>query len=160
MSSNSIIVDNSTYLEVKCHFIQSKRTVKNEQGLDVEELSLTFIPSEMYESMSLDKDMLGEEGQTLSYVIGLFKKPNYKTYYIVKTKSISIDQRSKILYTNPVRLENEIINMFLFAIQDKTGNRTDITNENKKDLVGSINPAIINGLAKEFIKVCGVDFSD
>lgn len=150
--SKSILVDSTKYLEVKCYFIKTKSNSVDFNGNSVEEDKLIYVPSEMIENIDHD--------QNLNYVIGLFRKPNYKSFYIVKTKSISIDPVSKTLFTSPIKLENEIINEFLFAIQDRAGNRTDITDENKRDYIGSVEACIINGLAKEFVKASGVDFSD
>lgn len=153
--SKNFLVDTKTYIEVKCHFIEEEKQISN----STEEFTTTvrtYIPSEVFEQMTED-DLMGKK---TSYAIGSFRKPTYKNYYIIKTKSLTIDTRTKILYTHPARLENEIISNLLFAIQDNYGNRTDITDENKVQYIGSIDPVVINGLAKEFLKVCGVDFVD
>lgn len=158
--SKNFIVDTKNYIEVKCHFVEEEKIINNGNK---EEKSIVriYIPSEVFEQMSKE-DFEGEnfKDKKLSYAIGSFRKPTYKNYYIIKTKSITIDTRTKILYTHPARLENEIINTLLFAIQDDSGNRTDITNENKVEYIGNIDPTVINGLVKEFMKNCGVDFID
>jgi len=153
--SKNFLIDTKTYIEVKCHFIEEEKTSKNDNE-DVQTIVRTYIPSEIFDQMSPDDF----DGKKLSYAIGSFRKPTYKSYYLIKTKSLTIDTRTKILYTHPARLENEIINTLLFAIQDKSGNRTDITNENKVDYIGNIDPVIVNGLSKEFMKVCGANFVD
>lgn len=153
--SKNFLIDTTNYIEVKCYFIEEEKTISNNN----EEMNIIlrrYIPSEQYEQMAAE-DL---EGIKINYAIGSFKKPNYRNYYIIKTNSLTIDTRTKILYTHPARLENEIINSLLFAIQDNYGNRTDITKENKVEYIGNIDPVIINGLAKEFMKKCGVDFID
>ena len=153
--SKNFIIDNKSYIEVKCYFVEEEETTLVD-GKESKTIVRTYIPSEIYEQMS-EVDF---EEKTISYAIGSFKKPTYKNYYVIKTKSLTIDTRTKILYTHPARLENEVINTLLFAIQDKYGNRTDITEENKVDYIGNIDPVIVNGLSKEFMKKCGVDFVD
>lgn len=152
--SKSFLIDTESYIIVKCYFVEEKNKEKDHNNEEIEIINRTHIPFEAVEQINLD------ENQVLRYAIGSFRKPTYKTYCLIKTKSLTIDVVTKTLYTHPTRLQNEIINYLLFAIQDDKGQRTDITDENKKQYFGEIDPIIIIGLCREFMKKSGISFDE
>lgn len=136
----SLIVKQNSHIEIKTYFLE-----QNMGGL-TQKIFLVDEP----------KTML-EDGNII-YYIAYFKYPNYKTYTDIMEKATTIDEKNNAIFVNPKSLELWIINVLLYAIVDMNGERFDITDENRKDFLQNVDPAILNGIYLEFRRKCSIIF--
>lgn len=141
--NHSFIVDNTDYIEIKAYF--KERIIDNKKYY------------QYYDSSIIDENpnLLDE----VKPKMGLFKRPDYQLYYRIRTNSVIIDNKTKILYVHPTVLEDNVMKTLLFALIDHNSFRLDITEESKKTIFNKLDPVVLNGLFREFMKKFGDCFN-
>lgn len=141
--NHSFIVDNTDYIEIKAYF--KEKVIDNKKYY------------QYYDSRIIEENpnLLDE----IKPKIGLFKRPDYQLYYRIRTNSVMIDPKTKILYVHPTLLEDNVMKTLLFALIDHNSFRLDITEESRSKIFNKLDPIVLNGLYREFMRKFGDCFS-
>lgn len=151
---DSCIVNDGEHIEIICYYTET--VIHNSD--DTTTTIRRYIPSENADDFENYNDP-----NDLKRIIGLFRVPNYNLYYKIKTESLKVHLEGnnlKVIYSDPLLLQKQIMNRLLYAYQDQNGNRTDIVAENSDKYLAKMDANIMFGLYREFINKCGVSFEE
>lgn len=148
---DSCIVNEGEHIEVICYYTEQK--IENSDNTII--YIRKYVPSHRIDDF--------EDESELKRLIGLFRVPNYNLFYKIKTESLKVHMDGnnfKVVYSDPLELQKQIMNKLLYAYQDQNGSRIDIVAENADKYLAKMDANIMLGLYREFINKCGVNFED